>query len=120
MDFNIIAVIGSAVLGAAISLVIVRINKNYKEELERRRLEILEKGEKEAAEILKKASQQKVQLKKAAEDETKRIEEQLNMIKRTLSIKGDLLSKREKRNDNQKAVINQLKAEIRKRKTEIE
>lgn len=117
MDLNILLIIGGTLLGALSSLIIVRINKNYKEELERRKQEILEKGKKEAEELLEKARSQTKEIKKNAQEENKRLEEQLESLKRTLSFKGNLLSKRETRNENITATINRLKTEIRKEKT---
>ncbi|MBU1018851.1 DUF3552 domain-containing protein [Patescibacteria group bacterium] len=105
-------------IGAIISLIAVRINKSHKAEIERRRVEILGKGEKEARELLKKAESQRENIKKFAQEENDHLEKQLESLKNTLSFKGNLLTKKEKRNENQTAIINQIKAEIRKAQQE--
>ena len=115
-NLNILPALAGALLGGLISLVAIRINRNYKEQLEKRKQEILEKGQKEAGEVIAEAKSHLKEIKKNAQEENTKLEEQLESLKRTLSFKGNLLSKREKRNENLTAIINQIKTEIKKDK----
>ncbi|EKD47704.1 MAG: hypothetical protein ACD_65C00326G0006, partial [uncultured bacterium] len=108
------------IIGSAISLVAIRINKHYKGKIEAKQQEMIEKAKEEATEIIAKTQARVKEIKKSAREENTRIEEQLEVLKKTLEFKNGILTKREQRNTLISEAYNKVKIEIRKTKEEMD
>lgn len=110
-NLGVILVISGALLGVGLNIAFVKVNKNYKREIEHKKREILEKGIKDARELVEKTIARAQEIKETAQEENKRMEEQMNTLKKTLEFKGKILEKREQRNSTISMAINQIKKE---------
>ncbi len=117
---SILTSIGGAVIGAAIAITAIRVTKDYKEKIQRQEQEIIDKATDQAKKILDGTRSRIEDIKKSAREENKRMEEQLNMLKKTLEFKSGILEKREQRNKKISSAVNQAKVEIRKTKEAID
>src|SRR3989339_63550 len=106
-----ILVITGALLGAGLSIALVRGNKHYKQDLEKAKKEILDRAMADAKSLVETMTSRAQEIKEAAQEENRRMEEQMNTLKKTLEFKGKILEKREQRNAAITMTINQAKKE---------
>ncbi len=117
---NILLIIAGTAIGAGVSFIAVRINKCYKEKLAEQEREILAKAKEEAKKLIEETKSKTEEIKKNAREENTHMEKQLEMLKKALKFKGNILDKREQRNSNIKSTLNEAKRDIRKFKEEID
>ncbi|MFA6528111.1 MAG: Rnase Y domain-containing protein [Candidatus Gracilibacteria bacterium] len=110
-NLNTILAISGALLGAGLSLMLIKVNKNYRQELEKTAREILEKGVQAAKTLVETTHSRAKEIKETAQEENKRMEEQMEALKKNLDFKGKILEKREQRNASISMTINQVKKE---------